>query len=127
MNYENKDLIYKIQENTIKRRHKAKILQKLFFLNSIERVFYLIRFINKKYIRFNPSRNYLKKSLNKEELTVELSLNIVFKVFENLFNYCVLQVGIEWKIKKAVRKNSNKIYSNSFYYKLLIFGRGMGI
>ena len=30
MNVENNNLIYKIKENTIKRRQKAKILQKLF-------------------------------------------------------------------------------------------------
>ena len=39
------------------------------FLNSIERVFNLIKFIDKKYIRFNPSNDY-KKSVNKEEWKV---------------------------------------------------------
>ena len=33
-------------------------ITKAFMKNSIERVFNLIRFINKKYIRFNPSRDY---------------------------------------------------------------------
>ena len=36
------------------------------FFNSLERVFNLIRFKDKKYIRLNPSRDY-NKIVNKEE------------------------------------------------------------
>ena len=57
MNVENNDLIYKIQENTIKRSQKAKILQKL-LKNSIERVFNFIVFIDENDIRLNPPRYY---------------------------------------------------------------------
>ena len=58
MNYENKDFILKIYENTIKRRQKTKILLKIFWKNSIERLFNLIRFFDKKHIRFNSPRYY---------------------------------------------------------------------
>ena len=69
MNIENKDLIHKIRENTIKRRQKAKMVTETFLKNSIIRVSNFIRFIDEKHTRFNPPRGY-KKSVSKEEWIV---------------------------------------------------------
>ena len=60
MNIENKDLIHKIRENTIKRSQKAKMVTETFLKNSIVRVSNFIRFIDEKHIRFNPPRGYKK-------------------------------------------------------------------
>ena len=105
MNVENKDLIYKIQENKIKEGKRLRYYRR--FFNSIERVFKLIRFVDKKYIRFNPSRNFFNfKFVNNEEWIVELNSNYcLIKILENLYNYCGLQVGNEQNIDKATRKN----------------------
>ena len=91
MNIENKDLIHKIRENTIKRRQKAKMVTETFLKNSIVRVFNFIRFIGEKHIRFNPLRGY-KKSVCKEEWIVESRLNCcLVKILENSSNYCGLK------------------------------------
>ena len=48
MNIDNKDLIHKIRENTIKRRQKAKMVTETFLKNNIVRVPNLIKFIDEK-------------------------------------------------------------------------------
>ena len=83
MNVENRKMIYKILEN-IKITEKAKILQK-FFENSIERVFNLIRFVDKKHIRYN-SPETIKNLKNKEEWVV------IDKILELSLNYCFFKI-----------------------------------
>ena len=96
----------------MKRRQKIKKLENFFWKNC-ERVFNMVRFIDKKHIRSNSPRDY-KTSENKVEWIVVgkivgLSLNYcLIKILENLSNYCGLQAGTEWNTEKAARKNSNK-------------------
>ena len=83
----------------------------------------LIGFIERKK-KFNLILQEAIKTVNKEEWIVvdkivESKLNYcLIKNLENLFNYCGLQIEVEWDLKKTaikIKKNSNKFIN--FYSK----------
>ena len=67
MNYENKDLIYKISENTIKSRQKARMFQK-FFITVLKEYLILLYSFKKKHIRFDSQRDYKNLKIKRSVL-----------------------------------------------------------
>ena len=65
---------------------KGITVNKFFCQTVLNRVFNLIRFIDKKNIGLNPSRDYIKKSVTIEEWIV------IDKIVELSLNFCLIKI-----------------------------------